>query len=279
LKFKLPYGLKEGNLVHISSVEKGLKCGCVCPACNHPLIARKGEKTIHHFAHHNGSECAKGIQTALHLSAKDILEKHKRIQLPKVEVDFDSYKDSWVISEEMKVEFDEVKLEKRLDSVIPDVLVYVKGRPLLIEITVTHKTDSSKVDKIKRMGFSCLEIDLSNIKRELSIEDLEEIVIDKVEHKRWLHNEKSSLIKKKAISLTEKKKIVQRGFANHVDLCPIETRVYRGKPYANVIDDCLYCEYCLQVGDGSGVIGDEINCSGKSKINNYEDLYLLNRKS
>ncbi|WHY77279.1 competence protein CoiA family protein [Neobacillus sp. WH10] len=66
MKFKLPYGLKDGKLVHISDVEKGLKCECVCPACNHPLIARKGEKTAHHFAHYNGSECAKSVETALH---------------------------------------------------------------------------------------------------------------------------------------------------------------------------------------------------------------------
>jgi len=123
------------------------------------------------------------------------------------------------------------------------------------------------------MGFSCLEIDLSSIKRELSVEELEEIVIEKVEYKKWMHNEKSSLIKEKAISLAERKKIIERGFANHVDNCPIATRVYRGKPYANVIDDCLYCEYCLQVGDGLGVIGDEIYCSGKSKITNIQDIY------
>ena len=33
----------DGKLVHISEVEKGKACGCRCPACNEPLIARKGE--------------------------------------------------------------------------------------------------------------------------------------------------------------------------------------------------------------------------------------------
>jgi ssDNA-binding Zn-finger/Zn-ribbon topoisomerase 1 len=215
MKFKLPYGLKDGNLVHISSVEKGLKCGCVCPACHHPLVARKGDKTVHHFAHHNGSECAKGIETALHLSAKEILERRRKIRLPKVEVKFNSYRDNWTISEEMEIEFNEVRLEYRMDSIVPDVIVYVKGRPLLIEITVTHQTNATKINKIKELGLSCLEIDLSNIKREISLEDLEEIVIEHVEHKGWLHNERSSIFKNKAISLTEKKRVIQRGFANH----------------------------------------------------------------
>lgn len=46
---KLPYGLKDGKLVHISEVDKGKKCGCVCPACYSPFIARKGKKIIHNY--------------------------------------------------------------------------------------------------------------------------------------------------------------------------------------------------------------------------------------
>jgi hypothetical protein len=268
LKFKLPYGLKDGNLVHISNVDKGLKCGCVCPACNHPLVARKGEKTVHHFAHHNSSECAKSVETALHLCAKEILERRRKIRLPKVEVEFNSYRDNWVISDEMVIEFDKVRLEYMMDKIVPDVFVYVKGRPLLIEITVTHQTEASKINKIMGLGLSCLELDLSRIKREISLEELEEIVIERVEHKGWLHNERSSIYKNKAISLTEKKRVIQRGFANHVDYCPTNSRIYKGKPYANVIDDCIYCEYCLQVSEGMEII----YCSGKNKIKNIEDV-------
>lgn len=83
---KLPYGLKDGKLVHISEVDKGKKCGCVCPACDSPLIAKKGEKTIHHFAHDKKYICNNGVETALHIAAKDMLEKEKRIHLPTVKV-------------------------------------------------------------------------------------------------------------------------------------------------------------------------------------------------
>jgi hypothetical protein len=41
---KLPFGLnRSGVLAHISEVEKGKKCGCICPACKSPLIARKSD--------------------------------------------------------------------------------------------------------------------------------------------------------------------------------------------------------------------------------------------
>lgn len=268
MKFKLPYGLKDGKLVHISSVDKGLKCGCVCPACNSILVARKGEETTHHFAHYKNSQCSKSVETALHLSAKEILEKHKKVRLPKVVVALNHYKENWIISEEKYIEFDEVKLEYRMDKIIPDVLVYVKGRPLLIEITVTHKTDSEKIAKIKKAGISCLEINLSKIKREISVDDLEDIVVDQIELKNWLHNERVAFYKNKAKSVVERKRIIQRGFAVHVDYCPIESRIYRGKPYANVIDDCSSCEYCLDLKSGDNVI----YCSGRKGIKSLADL-------
>ena len=37
--------------------------------------------------------------------------------------------------------------------------------------------------------------------------------------------------------------VIRRGLALHVDECPIRSRVWNGKPYANVIDDCSYCSY------------------------------------
>lgn len=40
MKIKLPFGLNENNLlVHVSNVENGKKCGCICPSCRVALIA------------------------------------------------------------------------------------------------------------------------------------------------------------------------------------------------------------------------------------------------
>lgn len=64
------YALKNGKTVHISEVESGLKCECICPACGEALIARKGKKVIHHFAHKSTEECEYGYQTSLHLVAR-----------------------------------------------------------------------------------------------------------------------------------------------------------------------------------------------------------------
>lgn len=58
-----------------------------------------------------------------------------------------------------------------------------------------------------------------------------------------------------------KEKNIRRGLALHVDYCPIESRIFKGKPYANVLDDCSSCEYHLDLysDDDNGIL----YCFGK----------------
>ena len=71
-RLNLVYAIKDGAGISIEDADRGLKCGCVCPACGEPLVAKKGTKVMHHFAHHSGSTCEYGYETSLHLMAKDI---------------------------------------------------------------------------------------------------------------------------------------------------------------------------------------------------------------
>ncbi|MEL6719434.1 MAG: GIY-YIG nuclease family protein [Bacteroidota bacterium] len=50
----LPYGLKDGHLIHISEVERGAT-DLQCPYCHAALLAKKGKVMTHHFAHRNQS--------------------------------------------------------------------------------------------------------------------------------------------------------------------------------------------------------------------------------
>ena len=69
---QLIYAMKNGVATYIEDVESGLKCGCTCPSCGEPLVAKKGTKRMHHFAHHAGENCEYGYETSLHLAAKEI---------------------------------------------------------------------------------------------------------------------------------------------------------------------------------------------------------------
>lgn len=73
--FKIPYGERDGDLRHISEVERGVRCQCVCPVCNERLVARKGQKVKHHFGHYPGANCS--AETVLHQLGKRLM--HRRI--------------------------------------------------------------------------------------------------------------------------------------------------------------------------------------------------------
>lgn len=69
-------------MVHINDVANGLACGCVCPGCDDRMVAKQGAITNHHCAHEGGSDCAGELQTTLHLAAKAVQLKERRMVLP-----------------------------------------------------------------------------------------------------------------------------------------------------------------------------------------------------
>lgn len=184
----LTHALKEGELVSIKDVESGLKCGCTCPACGEELIARKGNIKIHHFAHTSGTNCEFGYETSLHLMAKDILSKAKEIKLPEVILTFDSGKKPILLSEAKTIPIDRVELEKKFDDIIPDIVVYSGEKKLFVEIFVTHKVDDIKIEKVKNANISMIEINLRKKKNIVTYEELQKILIENLEEKKWIHN-------------------------------------------------------------------------------------------
>ncbi len=267
---KMPFGLKDGELIHISKADPGLKCGCVCPGCNGPLVARKGEVKVHHFAHYS-SECKNGLQTAIHMAAKVILQKYGKIKLPAVDIQFEQTYNTWRLSEEMEICFDEVRLEKRLGDVVPDVLVYKNGVPLMIEIKVTHEVDEEKRGKIQSLGVSALEIDLGDVDQDTPMDDLVQFVIYSVERKKWIYNEKANNAKH-AILRSNVVKTLQRGTLgnNLLNGCPQSNFWWKGYRTARWTD-CLNCKYCLCIGD------KEVFCSAESRVGSYNEFILHTR--
>ncbi len=61
----LEFGLRKDKLYHVSEVEFGLECNCICPSCKAILVAKKGEIREHHFAHHRISPCPNGAESAM----------------------------------------------------------------------------------------------------------------------------------------------------------------------------------------------------------------------
>lgn len=276
--FKLPFGLRDGVLVHVSTVPSGKACACLCPSCGGALVAKKGTRVAHHFAHASGAECAHGLETALHLAAKAAIEAAGSFVIPAVQLEFGSYKAPWTLAPAQRVTPEAIVLEQRVGSVVPDVVLTVGGRRLLVEVAVTHYVDGAKRQRLADAGLSTVEVSLGHLSRDASAAAIAEAVVDGVSHKRWVYNARVERERRLVLRAAAALPLVRRGLALHADGCPLPAREWRGKPYANVIDDCLACEYCVETGIGPSD-GDRLLCLGSLQIDTVDDWQRAKARS
>lgn len=219
---KIPFGLKNGRLVHVSGVESGLACDCVCPSCNRKLQANKGKVVSHYFSHDPSAElraCESAFETSIHLMAKQILSEEGYSILPSLTIsdsmtddNLNPYTEKLSIEPEERKVFDKVELEKRLDDIQPDIIAYIDGQPLLIEIAVTSFVKPKKKKIIRDLGLPAIEIDLSKISYKTPEEELRTLLNATSDNKKWLSNPKAIRAKKELNrTLSEKIRLINEG--------------------------------------------------------------------
>lgn len=212
---KIPFGLMNGVLMGISEVQSGLACGCVCPACQRKLQANKGQKISHYFSHDPSKDsnvCESAFETSIHLMAKQILSEEGVALFPELLVketqpdkNGDSHEESEVVTKKTLMKFNQVELERRLDNIRPDIIAYQGSTAYLIEIAVTHFCDSEKVQRIRKKNIYAIELDLSKVTYEITKEDLKQLIIDKIDNKKWLSNPDAIPTKEKLKTKLEEK--------------------------------------------------------------------------
>ena len=193
IRLEFYHAIKNDQLVHISDVERGLACKCTCAYCGQRLIAKKGGTRRHHFSHENKDGCAWGIETTLHRAAKEILENARKLWIPEIIL---QREDGMVLRAKSRyISLDRVTLEPPLQGFVPDVVIEHEGYRLILEIKVTHGVDESKLAKIKSAGISALEIDLSRTDRDVTLTELEPLIVGENRYKYWLHSELATRMK------------------------------------------------------------------------------------
>lgn len=178
----------DGSMAHVSEVESGGRCACVCPGCGAPLVAKKGARIDHHFAHEgtaDGMPCRTGPETALHKFAKEVLARRLHLELPPLTLEEGG--DRWIGYGGGRYRFDGAILEQRLGSIVPDVVVRKGDRDLLVEMAVTHPCGPEKIETIRSLDVAAIEIDLAGLPRDVSRADLEASIL-KAAPRRWIHN-------------------------------------------------------------------------------------------
>ena len=182
----LTYGERpDGRLIHIFDVPSGLKCGCKCPSCETPLVAKKGCVNEYHFAHYGSSTCQHALETTIHKLAKQVIEDQRRVWLPEVRA---------VVGDKERIlhrgrlfDVTGVVLEQWLDGMRPDIVARKGDHELLIEVAVTHFCDDRKKALIRARGIAAVEIDLREVPRDASKADIENAIMSAAPRK-WLYN-------------------------------------------------------------------------------------------
>ncbi|HLD53755.1 MAG TPA: hypothetical protein VJA82_10645 [Sediminibacterium sp.] len=193
---ELTYGLHDGKLLHISKVENGLECNCICANCATPLIAKNNRHNIKipHFAHFTEKPCTGYYETTLHLLAKQILMETKEIRFPYLykyyEHGFNENKLKY-----QKGKFDifkidkvssEIKISGHTNFIIADLVGEINNKDFIIEIACTHFVDIEKKRKIIELNIPCIEINLSGISLDES--EIIKIYLSETPLKYWIFN-------------------------------------------------------------------------------------------
>lgn len=254
-KLNLIYALRNNELVHVSDVERGIKCECKCPACDGTLVARKGMIKAHHFAHHNAENCAYGYETSLHMAAKDILLHAGKLELPESRILLSGHvrEDIWTDGREIVI--DSVELEKKFGSIIPDVIVHSGDKVLFVEIYVTHAIDWEKLRKLKALKIPTIEIDLSDLNDSISKEELENIILHGgLLHRYWVCDPVAEEYLQKCRAMSHK--IWTDG--DRTVFCPVKQ--------CRVSDDI-----CYECDDNYGLDEETfVLCAGKEPVHEIE---------
>ncbi|MEL6837283.1 MAG: competence protein CoiA family protein [Bacteroidota bacterium] len=254
----LVFALQEKRWVGINEVTSGLKCNCNCPNCGEPLIAKKGVKNKHHFAHASGHSCTGALETALHQYAKYIIANTLRIITPPVKV----YRGPTLRRAKWE-QFNHAVIEYAKNGFRYDVLLQTKSYDLAVEIKVSHGTPVQKIKAAAYSKLNVLEIDVGNIYQQLiettptpSLKRLNSMILGSFQDRKWLVNLWQHRYEFRLFKQAVERKVVistQNGYRHyHVYRCPLRKRFVRsgfreGQSFARLFQDCLYCPCCRKI--------------------------------
>jgi hypothetical protein len=262
ISLRYAISLDTNALVHIDSVPNGLDCNCMCPHCKESLVAKnQGNIRAHHFAHIGDSDCKHSYRASLLLLTKKILSETKHIPLPGVDMHMGG--EPLIENEDPMIEDVEIQQDSKQDAGALSIRT-TDGSTIFIIFSIVENSDVDE-KAYEHKESSALEIDLSDLDHPIDEATLKEVLLSKyeIQRKRWLNHQEANKMYTHLIDLAEKKMIIPRGMALHVDDCPKSVRVHQGKSYANVRQDCLACPYGYVRENHASI--DYVLCLGRLK--------------
>ncbi len=223
----------KGEWKYVRDVPNGIDCGCICPVCNEPLIAKHclNEGKMPHFAHVSGVECHGAQMSALHQRAQEIILEKKAVMAP----------EDRAMKATMMFFVDVCKEDsKTWEGIRPDIVgETADGKKWAIEIFYTNEVNDEKRDKILKNGVACFEINIKN----QSFEQLEDFLLNSCDDRYWINNPYYDLLIREMPSRSGVPEIVEhsypincsslKDFYNYLD---DGRQLYLGAKYYEVYD-------------------------------------------
>jgi hypothetical protein len=174
---RIPFALRasDGEMVDVNDVPNGLACDCICPSCKTPLVARQGNDREWHFAHapkgvydKTSNECKYSVYVSIGLMAKRLFLTCKTVSLPDFFIRLPKrdkvtnrleFADSQVTGASV-VNIESCQVETDLDGLGVDILVYVKGVPLVFYLIHPERALPVHEDDFKGRKIGVVSIDL-----------------------------------------------------------------------------------------------------------------------
>ena len=153
----IPFGFNptSGTFVDVEDVPKGAKCGCICPACETPLIARQGEEREWHFAHASRKvyektqkECEFSFYLSVRMMARQIIGNELKIKLPEYRDTVfrhvpdlgDSLHEDFLVTESKEICLSNVAVETSFEGVAVDIVGCISDFKFVIYFTHPGRT-------------------------------------------------------------------------------------------------------------------------------------------
>ena len=166
----------DGEIRHVMQIERTARGPFTCLGCGERLSLRRPTGRRSHFAHRPDSRCSG--ETALHLYAKILLMKSRRMTLPSLVISEGRLRE--LVFQGGEVTLDRVMLEVAAAGFQPEAVVEVGPERRAVEFKVSHAVDLTKKARVEAAGCPMIEVDLSSIRwRRLDQRELDDQIVDR----------------------------------------------------------------------------------------------------
>lgn len=221
---RIPFGLDltSKQLMDVGSVPRGNACGCICPSCKTPLVARQGNGNEWHFAHrsqkvHSATrqECDYSFAVSVRLMIRQLSDDGLKFRTPRLKRSLQAMSEhshewadfSYIVTEGRLLQLDEVQVGAQFCGVTVDVLGLVEDVPFVIYVTYEdrHLPLELKNPCIAKCGI--IELNVNGVPRLFKKEDkgqykdvLRKYIEEETDGKSWAYHPRDHRLEEVAIA-------------------------------------------------------------------------------